>query len=534
MPLTTRLLTAAGPTDDELLKQFAAERDQGAFELLVWRYAGLVLRVSRAVLRDGQAAEDAAQATFLALARQAGSIQSGTIAGWIFRVARRVSARAARQTRRLPVASDVELDQVPAREERERNADLEFILQEELARLPAKYQAPVLHCLFEGLSYDEAARRLQCPVGTVAGRLARAKGLLAARLARRGLTPAALAACACAIPPSFASSTARAAVAFAGNHGSTIPETILGLARPEVRAMQAIRVIRVSSLFVTCGVLVVGLAIAAEAPQPSEPQRAKSAPLPSSPKPPAPVFGKHFTIAPVTTDLQRRLLQGGARSSTAIVILDGSALFKDPKTLDIEALDLAGIRKGLQPYRADKSGALVHFQVHYASGNDVDSTAQTLLECALEGLARISGFQRGPTISFPSSTFHNGTFSLDTYVAALKETADTDAKEPANGDDRVRAYRVRTPLSKVLTGSAAGIIDVRVPLDPWKDDWMPAEVEKSASAAITALKLKQGSKLNFFFSVPPEHRDQKTGDKLQNLVKRWSEEHGMTWGTFAQ
>ena len=61
-----------GPADAELLRRFAAGRDQAAFELLVWRHAGMVQAAAFAVLRDRHLAEDAAQAAFLALARRAG------------------------------------------------------------------------------------------------------------------------------------------------------------------------------------------------------------------------------------------------------------------------------------------------------------------------------------------------------------------------------------------------------------------------------------------------------------------------------
>ena len=73
----------------------------------------------------------------------------------------------------------------------------EFLaLHEELGRLPAKYLEPIVLCYFEGLTHDEAASRLRWPVGTVSVRLRRARKILEERLTRRGLAPAAAAACA--------------------------------------------------------------------------------------------------------------------------------------------------------------------------------------------------------------------------------------------------------------------------------------------------------------------------------------------------
>src|SRR3954471_14439526 len=102
----------AGADDAALVARFAATRDEAAFELLVWRHAALVQRVCRAVLRDHHAAEDAAQATFLVLARKAYTFAGrGSVVGWLYRVARRVSARMARQQARRPRPS-AELDGV--------------------------------------------------------------------------------------------------------------------------------------------------------------------------------------------------------------------------------------------------------------------------------------------------------------------------------------------------------------------------------------------------------------------------------------
>src|SRR5437867_1181520 len=83
------------PTDAVLLDRFVRLGDQEAFELLLWRHAGLVLGACRRLLRHEADAEDAFQATFLVLAKKAGTIgRRGSVGAWLHRVARRVALRA--------------------------------------------------------------------------------------------------------------------------------------------------------------------------------------------------------------------------------------------------------------------------------------------------------------------------------------------------------------------------------------------------------------------------------------------------------
>src|SRR5205085_10735985 len=71
-------------TDRELLDDFAAGGSEAAFAALVSRHGPMVLRAARRVLRHEQDAEDAFQATFLVLARSAGSIRKGeAVASWL-------------------------------------------------------------------------------------------------------------------------------------------------------------------------------------------------------------------------------------------------------------------------------------------------------------------------------------------------------------------------------------------------------------------------------------------------------------------
>ncbi len=180
----------AGATDADLLRRFADARDEAAFELLVWRHAGLVLHVCRQMLRDEHAVEDAFQATFLVLFRKAGAIvRSEALPGWLHQVAFRVAQRA----RPRPFArTGVDLDGVPAPASAGVEEDTRRLLHEEIARLPAKYRLPIVCCYLEGKTLTEVAGELGWPKGTVAGRLARAREVLHTRLTRRGVALAGL------------------------------------------------------------------------------------------------------------------------------------------------------------------------------------------------------------------------------------------------------------------------------------------------------------------------------------------------------
>src|SRR6516162_9945807 len=78
---------AAG-SDAQLLERFVAAGEEGAFAQIVRRHGPMVLGVCRRVLRAEQDAEDAFQATFLVLARQAGTVgRRAALGTWLYRVA---------------------------------------------------------------------------------------------------------------------------------------------------------------------------------------------------------------------------------------------------------------------------------------------------------------------------------------------------------------------------------------------------------------------------------------------------------------
>src|SRR5688572_24875819 len=106
--LLFRLLSAAGPAGDhvadaELLRRYSSARDVAAFELLVRRHADAVWSACRRILPETDA-QDAFQATFLVLARKAGSVRGSCVGGWLHRVAVNAALKLRAGGRRHPTA----------------------------------------------------------------------------------------------------------------------------------------------------------------------------------------------------------------------------------------------------------------------------------------------------------------------------------------------------------------------------------------------------------------------------------------------
>jgi RNA polymerase sigma factor (sigma-70 family) len=252
-----RLRAAAGAeaaqevADAELLRRFAAARDEAAFAAIVHRYGHLVLGVCRRVLGHEQDAEDACQATFLILARRAPSIRKHTaLASWLHGVAHHVSLNARRaaarrrkherQVKQPPPAPDTDLTW----------RELQSVFEEEINRLPPTYRAAFALCCLDGRSKSEAARQLGWKEGTVSGRLARARKQLQRRMARRGVAlSAVLGALAvtggparAAFPTGFAEATVQAALDYAARQtAGAAGARVAALANSALRAILAAR-----------------------------------------------------------------------------------------------------------------------------------------------------------------------------------------------------------------------------------------------------------------------------------------------------
>ncbi len=283
-------------SDRELLLRFVADRDEAAFAALVRRRGPMVLRVCQRVLGHRQDSEDAFQATFLVLARKAASTRwNDSVAGWLHGVAHHLALKAraaaarrvAHERRARPRPAAAPLADVTVRE-------LRAVLDEELARLPAKYRAPVVLCCLEGAARDEAAQQLGWDLQLVKSRLDYGRELLRARLARRGLTLSAALAGAtlgrsgrAALPVALVSDTSKAAVLFAAGKtaAGTLPAEVAALADGMGKAVPLggvkIAAVLLLAVSVAAGAGALGQREAAARPSPAPPEAAK----PSASKP---------------------------------------------------------------------------------------------------------------------------------------------------------------------------------------------------------------------------------------------------------
>lgn len=268
--LSRGAVDAAGDaTDGQLLGRFLARRDEAAFEALLRRHGPMVLGVCRRVLGNHPDADDAFQATFLVLVRKAATVRPASAVGnWLYGVAYRTALEArtaaARRRQKEREVADMARGRLP---DDDSWGELRRLLDQELSCLPDKYRTAIVLCDLEGKTQKEAARLLGCPEGTVAGRLSRARRLLARRLGHRGvaLTASGLAAAlarpgsAAPLPRALTEATMKAVAAAAGGTAlGTVSTGVISLTEGVVRSMLVSKLKGLTMIVVAAGVLAGG------------------------------------------------------------------------------------------------------------------------------------------------------------------------------------------------------------------------------------------------------------------------------------
>lgn len=184
-------------SDEDLLRAFIENRNEKAFTAIVRRHGPLVQRVCQSALQHRQDAEDAFQGTFMVLARKAASITKGqSLLSWLHGVAYRLTTEMKRNASRRQIKL-TQVKTMPRQISSDPSEELswrevEALLHKEIERLPAKYRDAFVLCALGGNSRSDVARNLGILEGTLSSRLAHARKLLQNRLARRGVSLAAV------------------------------------------------------------------------------------------------------------------------------------------------------------------------------------------------------------------------------------------------------------------------------------------------------------------------------------------------------
>jgi RNA polymerase sigma-70 factor (ECF subfamily) len=174
-------------SDLELVRR-TQRGERGAFDLLVLKYQHKVVKLVARLLRDPTEAEDVAQEAFVKAYRALGSFRGDSaFYTWLYRIAVNTArnAMASRQRRPLDYEADLSENEQTALASRMRHNDTPeaTALSEEIhetvsravSELPEDLRTAIILREIEGLSYEEIAAAMDCPVGTVRSRIFRAR-----------------------------------------------------------------------------------------------------------------------------------------------------------------------------------------------------------------------------------------------------------------------------------------------------------------------------------------------------------------------
>jgi RNA polymerase sigma-70 factor (ECF subfamily) len=179
---------AQAASDDQELVRRLARGEQAAFHVCYERYQGPIFRFAWHMSGNQTTAEEVTQEVFLRLIHKPKQFDAakGTLAGYLFGIARNVIRREMSASFLDVALEDTEDEGTLAADsdlvaELDRQERLE-LLHKSVLTLPASYREALVLCDLEEMSYPEAAVVLDCPEGTVASRLHRARGMLKVRM----------------------------------------------------------------------------------------------------------------------------------------------------------------------------------------------------------------------------------------------------------------------------------------------------------------------------------------------------------------
>ena len=182
--------------DDKLVKR-AKKGDSRAFDLLVLKYQGRVAQLVSRYLNNAAEVEDVTQEAFIKAYRALPNFRGDSaFYTWLYRIAANAAKNHLVALGRRP-SSDMALDDsevfdVPGRLKDQESPDevimgqqLEMLISRTIEELPVELRAALTLREFEGLSYEEIADVLECPIGTVRSRIFRAREAIDIKVAQQ-------------------------------------------------------------------------------------------------------------------------------------------------------------------------------------------------------------------------------------------------------------------------------------------------------------------------------------------------------------
>ncbi|MDH5207234.1 MAG: RNA polymerase sigma factor RpoE [Burkholderiaceae bacterium] len=181
---------------DQQLVERVQRGDKGAFDLLVSKYQRKIFRLLSRLVRDSAEVEDVAQEAFIKAYRALPNFRGeSAFYTWLYRIAINTAKNyLVSQGRRVPTTTEADIEEAETFDDGERLRDLntpESMLRTKqvgeavnraIDRLPEDLRTAIVLREIEGLSYEEIAESMNCPIGTVRSRIFRAREAIAQEL----------------------------------------------------------------------------------------------------------------------------------------------------------------------------------------------------------------------------------------------------------------------------------------------------------------------------------------------------------------
>jgi RNA polymerase sigma-70 factor (ECF subfamily) len=186
-------------TDRDIDRQLVARAQRGdkrAFELLVEKYQRKLARLLSRFIRDPAEVEDVTQEAFIKAYRALPAFRGDSaFYTWLYRIGINTAKNyLMAMGRRAPTSTEVEADEAEGFEEGEQLRDINtpesMLLSNEIAKtvnatieqLPEELRTAIQMREIEGMSYEDIAKAMDCPIGTVRSRIFRAREAIAEQL----------------------------------------------------------------------------------------------------------------------------------------------------------------------------------------------------------------------------------------------------------------------------------------------------------------------------------------------------------------